>query len=127
MAVAVVALALLLEWACAVGHNDLEDEEGDKLSMSHRPLPSGMVSRGEMASYALLAGAASLYSANLAGHAVFVAVAFKMALHYLYSGRPFRLKAIPLVSNFVLSLSYLLTVLAGYLLVFPNGLANFPS
>lgn len=56
-----------------------------------------------------------------------MAVAFKMALHYLYSGKPFRLKALPLVSNFVLSLTYLLTVLAGYLLVYPNGLSGFPA
>ncbi|MFB0965694.1 MAG: hypothetical protein QMC36_08685 [Patescibacteria group bacterium] len=48
-------MALVFEWACAVGHNDIEDEEGDKLSMSHRPLPSGLVTRNEMVSYALIA------------------------------------------------------------------------
>lgn len=55
-----------------------------------------------------------------------MAVLFKAALHFLYSSKQFRLKAVPLVSNFVLSLTYLVTVLAGYLLVMPNGLAEFP-
>lgn len=64
---------------------------------------------------------------NLIGHAVFVTVLFKAALHFLYSSKQFRLKAVPLVSNFVLSLTYLVTVLAGYLLVSPNGLAEFPN
>lgn len=32
-----------------------------------------------------------------------------------------------MVSNFVLSLTYLVTVLVGYLLVLPNGLADFPK
>lgn len=52
MAVLVAASALLFEWFAAVCHNDLEDEEGDRLSMSHRPLPTGLVTREEMTGYA---------------------------------------------------------------------------
>lgn len=127
IAVLVLILALVFEWFAAICHNDLEDEEGDRLSMSHRPLPAGIVTRDEMFGYAWLFGVVALYAANLAGHAVFVVVAFKAAFHFLYSSKEFRLKAIPLVSNLVLSLTYLLTVLAGYLFAAPNGLHAFPS
>lgn len=54
MAIVATALALLFEWFAAVCHNDLEDEEGDRLSMSHRPLPTGLVTREEMTGYAWL-------------------------------------------------------------------------
>lgn len=52
VAIAVAASALLFEWFAAVCHNDLEDEEGDRLSMSHRPLPMGLVTREEMTGFA---------------------------------------------------------------------------
>lgn len=54
-------------------------------------------------------------------------VLIKICLHYLYSSPIFRLKSIPIISNLVLAVTYLITVLVGYVVIHPIGFENFPE
>ncbi len=116
----------MFEWFSAVCYNDIQDEKGDAVAMPDRPLVRRILSRSEMGFFSVFFLALSLYVSAMVGYGLFMMMLLKACLGYLYSSPFFRLKKIPLVSNFVLALAYLLTAIAGYLVVHPLGFHFFP-
>lgn len=114
-------------WLWAVAINDQADVVGDRVSMSDRPLPRGVISRDELAQFGLVAMIISWSSALLVSWGVFVMIVVRSSFSWLYSLPPFRLKRVPILSNFVIGGAYLSTAIAGYLLVGKNGITDFPG
>jgi geranylgeranylglycerol-phosphate geranylgeranyltransferase len=122
---AVAYIGVFFHWFWAVGFNDIADLESDRVSAPERPLPSGTITEKEARALNLIFLATSLMAALVVNYIFFILILLCTCLHYLYSTRAIHLKAIPLLSNFVLAAVYFLVVLAGYDLV-SNGLIAFP-
>ncbi|MCK9344706.1 MAG: UbiA family prenyltransferase [Candidatus Pacebacteria bacterium] len=127
-----VSLAVLeISWfgACmyAIHVNDIADIEIDKISSPERPLPKGDISIKEMHDIGLVWLILSLVGAYLVGyHAFFMSTIFTSA-YYLYSAQPLRLKRIPVLSSFLISIAVLVTFLAGFFFASPDkSITEFP-
>jgi len=107
-------LAWFSAWMFAVHSNDIEDTAIDAVSNPGRPITAGALSSKEMrgSGYAWLFSA--LIGAFLAGYYPFYMVLVYTAAYYIYSVPPLRLKRIPFLSSFLISLAVLSTVLAGF-------------
>ncbi|HTY39674.1 MAG TPA: UbiA family prenyltransferase [Candidatus Paceibacterota bacterium] len=123
-----LGLALVVfRWVWAVSRNDLADEVSDKLNAPGRPLPSGVLSRPEMATLSRAVGLAALVISSALGTRAFFLTVLWGCVAYLYSEAPFRLKRYPIISNLLLGGAHLLTVLTGFVLVGELYLADFPA
>jgi 4-hydroxybenzoate polyprenyltransferase len=112
----VSACSGVLAWWWAVGVNDLHDLETDKISNHSRPLVSGIISAGEYRILNLVFLLLSLAGAIVIRHPFLVPILVAMALSYIYSAPPLRLKRVPLLATFILALCSALVCLAGYIL-----------
>lgn len=119
--------SVLFGWIWAVTRNDLADEHGDRISESRRPLPTGALSRDDMREMSRVVFVLSLVVAFLVGFRFFLLRLVWVCLAYLYSESPFRLKRLPLIPNFVLAGAYLITLVAGYMLVAGNSVFDPPA
>lgn len=122
---------LVLSFACAfefaVAINDLADMKIDAVSNDARPLPSGALDVGTFKAGALFFFAWSLVGGFLAGFWPFFAVLVFTAAYYIYSAPPLRLKRIPLVSSFLISIASLSAVMTGFYFIDANKLvSDFP-
>lgn len=102
----------MFEWFSAVCYNDVCDERGDRISMPDRPIIKRVLDPKEMLIFAIIFAGASLYFGSLIGYGIFCMMVLKTCLQYLYSSPVFRLKSVPILSNLVLAVAYLITVLA---------------
>lgn len=120
-----VSLSVLgLSWfsACmyAIHVNDVADIEIDKVSSPERPLPRGDISIREMRDIGLVWLILSLIGAYLVGYHAFFMVTIFTSAYYLYSAEPLRLKRVPVLSSFLISIAVLVTFLAGYFFASPD-------
>ncbi|MDP2598669.1 MAG: UbiA family prenyltransferase [Candidatus Liptonbacteria bacterium] len=127
VSVIVLFLTYYCVWMFAVGLNDLADVEADKISNPGRPLVRGTLAVPDVKSANLFFLISALVGGFLVGHYIFFMVCAALAISYIYSLPPLRLKSIPLVSTFVLSLAALSTVMSGfYTLSIVQGIRSFP-
>jgi len=120
-----VSLSVLgLSWlsACmyAIHVNDVADIDIDRVSSPERPLPNGDISEREMRDIGLVWLLLSLVGAYLVGYHAFFMVTIFTSAYYLYSAEPLRLKRIPVLSSFLISIAVLVTFLAGYFFASPD-------
>ena len=113
-----VLAANILSMSFAFMINDIEDAPDDALNPAkkrHNVISSGALSRRQGQIIAGLAFAGALLFYGISGGRTFIVGGFALGLCYLYSARPFRLKARPVtdVLSHALMLSGLLTA-AGF-------------
>lgn len=123
----VVALSWFSAWMFSVHTNDVADIEIDKTSNQNRPLPKMAFSHETMRDIGFVWLSLSIVGAYIAGYYVFYLNIIFLCLYYVYSMPPLRLKRVPMLSSFLISLACLATVLAGFFFVAPNKiLGAFP-
>jgi 4-hydroxybenzoate polyprenyltransferase len=115
LVVAIACLALIFYWISAMLFNDVADFKGDSISNPERPLPSGKFIPEEIKTLAIFFLVLSCLASFAVSYSLFLLILLRSCLGYLYSGKPFRLKKIPLVSTFILALAAFTTVLGGIL------------
>lgn len=122
-----LALAFFSAFLFAIGVNDLADTKIDRISNRTRPLPSGALGEREFSDSNVFFLLWLLVGGFICGYwALFTIIIFTVA-YYLYSAPPLRLKRIPLVSSFLISLATLGTLMAGFYFVDANKLvSDFP-
>jgi 4-hydroxybenzoate polyprenyltransferase len=114
-------LTLLLSFYCAwmfsVGVNDLVDQEIDAVSNQGRPLVKGELSFTDMQQFNYIFLIWSFVSALIVGeYQLFFIIVFLFA-YYIYSAPPLRLKQIPFVATFLISLASVSAVISGFFLL----------
>jgi len=125
-------LCLVGAWiaACyfAVCINDLEDEAIDAVSNTERPLVTGRLTRNEMQNAAGITFFFMLLLGSAAGYySLFFLLAFTGA-YYAYSASPLRLKGVPVVAPFLISIAALSAIGAGFFFSYPfKESGAFPS
>ncbi len=111
-------LCLVTSWilACffAIHVNDKEDISIDAISNPSRPLISGEMSKEEMKELGYIWFVASLLGAYSVGYYPFFMILVFTSAYYVYSANPYRLKRIPILSSFLISIACLSTILSGF-------------
>ncbi|MCD6324093.1 MAG: geranylgeranylglycerol-phosphate geranylgeranyltransferase [Desulfurococcales archaeon] len=90
--------------------NDYFDVEVDKVNKAYRPIPSGVVGRGEALVLSLALGAAGVALSLTSGPYTFVFAAFSAALTYLYS---YRIKEWGFAGNLVVAFEGAASIIYG--------------
>lgn len=124
---AVLFVSFFCAWLTAVGVNDAVDLPIDALAHPERPLVRQSLSALEMHSATWLCFVWALVGGFVAGYHAFFFVAAFSAAYYVYSAPPLRLKRVPLLATFLISLACLAAVMAGFFLVSADkSLTAFP-
>lgn len=124
----VALFSISLAWVCAVSSNDLADESIDSISNDDRPLIRGEMNKSEMKNIAVGAGALAILGAYSLGSYSLYFIAMYTAVAFIYSMPPLRLKRIPFLATFLLSLACLSATMFGFFLVSQDRqLEAFPS
>ncbi len=127
MTVLTLMAALCSAWLYSVHMNDIADVGIDTVSNPERPLVKNILTHENMHQGAHVWLASALFGAFAAGYAPFFMIVVFISAYYIYSVPPLRLKFVPVLSSFLISLAILSAVLAGYFLVSPNKtLSSFP-
>lgn len=122
-----ITLSWFGAWMFSVHTNDIADIEIDKVSNPNRPIPAKGLSVETMRDIGFVWLALSLVGAYIAGYYIFYMNIMFLSVYYIYSTPPLRLKQIPFISSFLISLACLATILAGFFFVSPNKmLGAFP-
>jgi 4-hydroxybenzoate polyprenyltransferase len=122
-----LAVAWVCAWMFAVGVNDVADVAIDTISNNNRPLITGAISVAKIKQQNTFFLLWSLLGGYLAGYWGFFAIATFTAAYYIYSAHPLRLKQVPVIAPFLISLACLSAVLAGYYFVSPTKVfVDFP-
>ncbi len=115
-------------WMYAIHVNDITDVETDKISNSNRPIVQKQITHEEMTQTGYIWLVVALLGSWSAGFYPFFMVSVFIATSYIYSVPPLRLKRIPILSSFLISIACLVTVLAGFFFVsFDKKIEAFPS
>jgi 4-hydroxybenzoate polyprenyltransferase/Flp pilus assembly protein TadD len=130
LGVAGIVVAVFLAFQASVALNDLSDERGDRIVGARRPLVAGSLDRGDVTGFALATSAAALLFALNVKYSTFLLVVLALAVSFVYSAPPLRLKRVPLLATLALGCVSLLACLAGFtafaeeraMAVFPVGL-----
>ena len=101
-------------WFFAVGVNDEVDIAIDRVSNAGRPLVAGTLSVAEMRAGTFFFFVWALLGGYLGGYWTFFAVGVFLAAYYIYSAPPLRLKQIPLLATFLISIACLSAAMAGF-------------
>ena len=109
-----ICLATFLAFQASVALNDLFDEQGDRVVGAPRPLVTGALSRGDVAGFAAAATAAALLFALNVKYSAFLFIALALAVSFVYSAPPLRLKRFPVLATLLLGCASLLACLAGF-------------
>ena len=112
-------LAYYCAWMFAVGVNDIADVEIDKISNNNRPLIKGEVSVKELKEYNLFFFVWSLAGGFVAGHYALFMIGVFTSAYYIFSSS-LRLKRLPIISTFLISIASLSAVLAGFYITSAN-------
>jgi 4-hydroxybenzoate polyprenyltransferase len=120
-------LAYVCAWMFAVGVNDLADIPIDRISNSGRPLVTGALSASDVRSGNIFFLTWFLLGGFLGGYWAFFTIATFTAAYYVYSAHPLRLKQIPILATFLISLACLSATMAGFYFVSDQKLLfDFP-
>lgn len=115
-------------WMFAVHTNDIADEQIDLVSNLNRPITNNKVSVTEMRETGYIWLLLSLLGAFSIGYYPFFMILTFTAAYYIYSYPPLRLKRIPLLSSFLISIACLSTIMAGFYFVSTiKTLNSFPG
>lgn len=118
----VLFLSWFSAWMFAVHTNDIADIEIDAISNQLRPLPQKTLSVETMRDVGFMWLILSLVGSYIVGYYVFFMNIVFTSAYYLYSAPPLRLKRIPILSSFLISIACLATILAGFFFLSPNKL-----
>lgn len=118
----VIAMVFLLLafafWAVQIV-NDFYDVEIDRLTRNRNPLIHSDIKRVYLIWCALISFIVLTF-AIITGYPAFILVSMFLALGYIYSVPPIRLKRIPLLSTFIHALAMIIAIGVGYSLYFGN-------
>lgn len=107
----------------AVIINDIYDVNCDKISNMNRPLVVGALSREEYLKVGLVYLALALFFAFSAGDTAFRIVPIFIALYFIYSVPPLRLKRFFPLSSIIIAIQAILAFLLGYLFLEEPGVS----
>ncbi|HVM76818.1 MAG TPA: UbiA family prenyltransferase [Candidatus Paceibacterota bacterium] len=122
LVLAMLAIAFLLAFLYCVGVNNLSDVAIDEISNRNHPLVAGTLSAAEVQNTDQIFFFAALIGGYLAGYWEFFLIAVFMAAYYIYSAPPLRLKRIPILAPFLVSIACLSAALGGFYFADPNKL-----
>ncbi|MFZ2522005.1 MAG: UbiA family prenyltransferase [Minisyncoccia bacterium] len=115
-------------WIYSVMINDIYDVEIDKISNTNRPLVQTTLTVSEVESIALIHILMALLGSWSAGFYSFFLVLVGLLVAYLYSAPPLRLRSLPIISSFLISLVILSATLSGFYFVsFDKTIDTFPT
>lgn len=121
-----IPISIAFGWLYSVIMNNIEDYEIDRISNRARPLARSQISLEAYRKLSWVCLAASLFYAAAVGFTAFFIILLFIGNYFLYSMPPFRLKRVPLLSKFVISLNSLIFVMLGF--AFMTGtLYGFPK
>ncbi|MFH0804541.1 MAG: UbiA family prenyltransferase, partial [Candidatus Zambryskibacteria bacterium] len=101
-------------WMFAVHTNDVADVSIDKISNPNRPITKNAVEEAEMSGSGHIWLMVALLGSWSVGYYPFFMNLVFTAAYYIYSVPPLRLKRVPMLSSFLISVACLSTVLAGF-------------
>ena len=114
-------------WMFAVGVNDIFDYKIDCMCNTNRPLVRQLLTKDDMKGYNFAFMILALLGGIVLGPMHFYLVAVGLALSYVYSAPPLRLKRVPMLALFIMAMASLTAVLAGfYLFNYSKAIASFP-
>ncbi|MGE5298350.1 MAG: UbiA family prenyltransferase [Acidobacteriaceae bacterium] len=120
-------LSFYFAYMFAMGTNDIADLEIDKVTNSDRPLTLNKISKEDLSGFNFAFLILALLAGFLSGPVTFYLVLIAIAISYIYSVNPLRLKRVPVLSTFLIALVSLTAVLAGfYFLNFNHSISDFP-
>ena len=109
-------LSFFFAWEFSVVVNDIIDIEIDKVTNRNRPLAVGVLTKMEMSHLAIFYLLFSVLSAGLInGRLLFVVLSF-VAVYWLYSVPPARLKRIPVLSAAITSFASIMPIFGGVII-----------
>ncbi|HET6746803.1 MAG TPA: UbiA prenyltransferase family protein [Candidatus Saccharimonadales bacterium] len=118
----IMAVALVLVYACATCINDLADWKIDRVNLkghADRPLVTGEGSRKDLIILGIIAAMVAISLALLINPIAVIVVLLGLVLNAAYSLRPLRISHRPILTPFYLALCYVLVAyLAGFAVVF---------
>jgi len=109
-----LALSWYGAWMFAVHTNDVADIAIDEVSNPNRPITGKVLAEQDMSQGAYIWLLISFVGAWSAGYYPFFMNLVFTAAYYIYSVPPLRLKRIPVLSSFLISVACLSTVMAGF-------------
>lgn len=112
---AAVLVAIFFAFQFSVIINDIYDLDCDKISNPDRPLVTGALSRSEYLQVAMVYLALALFFAFNVGDETFMLVLMFIAVYFIYSAPPFRLKRFFPVSSIIIAVQAIIAFLLGYL------------
>lgn len=114
-------------WMYAVHMNDIADVEIDKISNEHRPLVKNKLSFNDMHQIGFIWLSLAVIGAWSVGFYQFIMVLIYISASHIYSVPPLRLKRIPVLASFIISIACLVTILAGFFFVSSDkSMQSFP-
>ena len=114
-------------WMYAVHMNDIADIEIDKISNPTRPLVQNELSFNEMHQIGFIWLAITIIGSWSVGFYQFVMVLIYISASHIYSVPPLRLRRVPVLASFIISVACLATILAGFFFVSSNkSMQSFP-
>lgn len=114
-------LSIITAWMQAALVNDIFDQQTDISTNPDRALVKNEISIANYKMAAAILIVISLISALYVNYYVAWCVGIFMILTFLYSCPPYRLKKIPLLSNFIIGIAALLSTLAGFIVIARYG------
>ena len=127
IALGALAVSYLCAWLFAVGVNDCADIAIDRISNVGRPLVTGSLTETEMRGGNLFFFSWLLLGGFLSGYWGFFTICAFTAAYYIYSAPPLRLKRIPFLSTFLISIACLAASMAGFYFIDSGKLlSDFP-
>ncbi len=107
-------------WMYAVHTNDIVDVDIDKISNTERPLIKKEVSKNDMWETGNVWLVVGLLGSWCAGFYPFFMSLVYLALSFIYSAPPLRLRRFPVIPSFLISVACLSTILAGFFFISVN-------
>ncbi|MCX6701875.1 MAG: UbiA family prenyltransferase [Candidatus Zambryskibacteria bacterium] len=104
-------------WMYSVHVNDIADVQIDEISNSNRPIIQKTITSEEMHQIGYIYLALALLGSWSAGFYPFFMALVGLAVSYIYSASPLRLKRIPILTTFLISIVCLAAALAGFFFV----------
>ncbi len=120
-------IGLIGAWIFGVLTNDIVDKNIDKISNQDRPIPQGILSITDSKNLAIITCLITLGAGLALGYKFFFLYLVILAIAYVYSVPPLRLKKWPFISQLTLAGSGTLLFVIGYLLFNANyTIINLP-
>ncbi|HEY0220914.1 MAG TPA: UbiA family prenyltransferase [Candidatus Paceibacterota bacterium] len=113
----VLLLSWLGVWIYAVSVNDIEDINIDKITNKERPLVKNTVSKEEVSEISFLALTIAIVGGWSVGYYQFFFILVGLAISYIYSVPPLKLKRVVMLSSFLIGITCFSACLSGFYLV----------